>query len=159
MQSQPSERIDWRAVKVWQIQGVFKALTMAIPLVPAVFLVREFSWPLWVPVLLAVVVILYGIVEVALLPRLRWERWRYQVQQEEIDLQRGIWFIKRTLIPMGRVQHVDTRQGILMRRYGLATVIISTAAGAHQIPALREDIAGGLRDSIVRLAQVSDDVL
>jgi len=160
LRSEPCERIDLRALQVWKIHGVFKAMVLGIAgLAPAVFLLKKLNWPEWVPTLPVAVAVLYGALEVALLSRLRWERWRYEVSREEIYLQMGIWFIKRTLIPMVRVQHVDTRQGILMRRYGLTAVTISTAAGTHEIPALSEDVADGLRDRIARLARVSDDVI
>ena len=58
---------------------------------------------------------------------------------------------------MARVQHVDTRQGPLLRHYGLSTVTISTAAGTHEIPALADDVAGILRDRISELARVVDE--
>ena len=70
-------------------------------------------------------------------PKIIWERWRYEISEHEIDLCYGLWIRKRTIIPMVRVQHVDTKQGPLMNRFGLASVTISTAAGSHEIPALK----------------------
>ena len=63
-------------------------------------------------------------------------RWRYEVRESEIELQHGIFIVKRTLIPMVRVQHVDTSQGPILRKYDLAEITISTAATNHTIPAL-----------------------
>ena len=160
MRCEPSERIDLRIMQVWKISGVLRAILLgAVGYALAALLVRALHWEpwlTWLPIGLAVV---YGGLEVTVLPRLRWERWRYQVSGEEVYLQRGVWFIKRTLIPIARIQHVDTAQGILMRRYGLAAVDISTAAGTHQIPALAEEAADQLRDRIAALARVSDDVI
>jgi len=118
-----------------------------------------FHWPGWVPVIPAVIVLLYGTLEIGVLPELLWKHWRYEVSEEEVDLQRGIWLIKRTLIPLARVQHVDTRQGLIMRRYGLASVAISTAAGVHEIPALSVEVADELRDKISRLARTHENEL
>lgn len=158
MRSEPSERIDRRIVQVWRISGLLKALAIgAVGIGLALLLVKLFHWPDWMPTLPVAAVVIYGGLEVTVLPQLRWERWRYQVSSEEIYLQRGVWFIKRTLIPMTRIQHVDTVQGILMRRYGLAAVNASTAAGTHQIPALSEEAADELRDRIAGLARVSND--
>jgi len=53
--------------------------------------------------------------------------------------------VKRTLIPMIRVQHVDSSQGPLLKKYRLASVTISTAATVHEIPALDEEEAEELR--------------
>lgn len=62
------------------------------------------------------------------------------------------------MIPIARVQHVDTEQGPILRCYGLATVTISTAAGPHDIPALPFEKANEVRDKIVRMAGIIDDV-
>ena len=94
---------------------------------------------------------------ILLLPKLRWKRWRYEVREQEIELQHGVLIIKRTLIPMIRVQHVDTQQGPLLRKYQLSTVMISTAATVHEIPALDMHEAEELRRSISSLARVADE--
>ncbi len=91
-----------------------------------------------------------------LVPELRWRRWRWEVREHEIDLQRGIAVLRRTLIPMARVQHVETERGVLEQAYGLATVEIHTAAGAHKIPLLSDYDAGVLRARIAELARTAD---
>ena len=87
-----------------------------------------------------------------------WRTWRYEVGDQEVDLQRGVLVRTRTLIPMARIQHVDTRRGPLERRFGLATVVLHTAAGANQIPGLAASIADHVRDRIAALANVRDDL-
>lgn len=160
MRSEPSERIDLRIMQVWRISGLLRALLFgSVAFAVAVLLGKLFNWSQWLSMLPPAAAVVYGGLEVTVLPRLRWERWRYQVNGEEIYLQRGVWYIKRTLIPMTRIQHVDTAQGVLMRRYGLAAVDVSTAAGTHQIPALAEEAADELRDRIAALARVSGDVI
>src|SRR3954454_9257741 len=58
----------------------------------------------------------------AVVPELRWRRWRWEVREHEIDLLRGIFVVRRTLIPMARVQHVETERGLIGQALGLATV-------------------------------------
>ncbi len=92
-------------------------------------------------------------------PELRWRRWRWEVREHEIDLQRGILVVRRTLIPMARVQHVETERGLIGQALGLSTVEIHTAAGSHEIPLLRDDDAGRIRARIAELARTDvDDV-
>jgi membrane protein YdbS with pleckstrin-like domain len=102
---------------------------------------------------LALFVVLAGVV-----PDLRWRRWRYEIRSEEVDLQRGIVWISRTLVPLARIQHVDTQSGPLQRRFGLATVVFYTAAGANQIPDLSAPIAAGVRDRIAELTREQDEL-
>ena len=97
-------------------------------------------------------------VGVVAIPELRWARWRYEVRDEEIDLRHGTVTITRTLIPMLRVQHVDTTRGPLDQLLGLATVVVHTAAGRTTIPALDDEYAGRLRDQIARLARTADEL-
>jgi len=68
-----------------------------------------------------------------------------------------LFVMKRTLIPMIRVQHVDSSQGPLLKKYKLASVTIFTAATVHEIPALDEGEAEELRYHISRLARVADE--
>jgi membrane protein YdbS with pleckstrin-like domain len=89
-------------------------------------------------------------------PELRWRRWRWEVREHEIDLQRGILVVRRTLIPMARVQHVETERGLIGQALGLATVEIHTAAGSHAIPLLRDYDAGMMRARIAELARTDD---
>jgi membrane protein YdbS with pleckstrin-like domain len=89
-------------------------------------------------------------------PELRWRRWRWEVREHEIDLQRGILVVRRTLIPMARVQHVETERGLIDQALGLSTVEIHTAAGSHEIPLLRDGDAGAIRARIAELARTDD---
>ena len=95
---------------------------------------------------------------VALVPSLRWRRWRWEVRPEAIDIRHGTLTIRRTLVPMLRVQHVDTKRDLLQQWLGLATVVFHTAAGANQIPALPVAEAGRVRDRIAELARTADEL-
>jgi membrane protein YdbS with pleckstrin-like domain len=97
------------------------------------------------------------VVGTPLVPELRWRRWRWEVREHEIDLQRGILVVRRTLIPMARVQHVETERGVIGQWLGLSTVEIHTAAGSHEIPLLRDGDAGAIRSRIAELARTDAD--
>jgi uncharacterized protein len=95
---------------------------------------------------------------VFVLPPLLWRRWRYEIRPLEVDLQRGLVSITRTLVPMARVQHVDTRRGPLQRRMGLSTVVFYTAAGPNEIPQLANETAAEVRDRIAELTREADEL-
>jgi membrane protein YdbS with pleckstrin-like domain/GT2 family glycosyltransferase len=107
-------------------------------------------------VAVAVVAALLAIASVAVVPRVRLRRFRYEVREDEIDLRHGIVVQVRTLVPMVRVQHVDTRRTVLSQMFGLAAVVFHTAAGANEIPALREADAAAIRDRIADLARTPE---
>jgi len=60
-------------------------------------------------------------------------------------------------VPMTRVQHVDTTRGILEQTFSLATVVVHTAAGSHEIPLLSIPDADELRERIADLARTVDE--
>ena len=98
-----------------------------------------------------------GAVTAGLLPELRWRRWRYEIREEEVDLLRGALVVRRTIIPIRRVQHVDTESGPLRDSLGLATVTFHTAAGGVAIPALLKGEAERVRGRVAELARTRDD--
>ncbi|MGG7621744.1 PH domain-containing protein [Robertmurraya sp. GLU-23] len=155
--NEPQKRISDKALSVWRMTGAFSSVIVAILAGGVISLSSIFSWPIWIPIAGIAVAILHVYLYVYLFPMLRWKRWRYEVREQEIELQQGVFVVKRTLVPMIRVQHVDTRQGPLLKRYGLATVDVSTAATVHEIPALPMEEAEELRLFISRLARVADE--
>jgi uncharacterized protein len=92
------------------------------------------------------------------LPLVRWRSWRYEVRDEEIDLLRGAVVVRRSLIPMTRVQHVDTQRTPLSDLFELRSVTVHTAAGSHSVPALRPGDAAAIRDRIAALARQPDEL-
>lgn len=154
---EPQKKISERALPVWRISGAINSIFALLICGGIIALTMIFEWPTW---LIAVAIILF-IVEayfvIYLFPLLKWKRWRYEVREQEIELQQGIFIVKRTLVPMIRVQHVDTRQGPILRKYNLATVTVSTAATVHEIPALELEEAEEMRVFISRLARVADE--
>jgi membrane protein YdbS with pleckstrin-like domain len=109
----------------------------------------------WLARLAAAGVVVAGGVAV---PLVRWRTWRYEVRDEEIDLLRGALVVRRTLIPMTRVQHVDTQRTPLSDLFQLRSVTVHTAAGSHSVPALRPGDAAAIRDRIALLARQPDEL-
>ncbi|MFB6367091.1 PH domain-containing protein [Paenibacillus elgii] len=156
---EPQEQIDRKAIVVWRWSGFISSAVSALLAAVVFFLAHRFHWPGWIPVVLAAGVLAEIVLTVLVMPELRWKRWRYEVREDEIMLQQGVMFVKRTLIPMVRIQHVDTNQGPLLRAYGLSGITFSTAAGSHEIPALNNETAEALRVRIAELAKVSHEDL
>ena len=121
-------------------------------------LLRVADAPWFVAALPLLAALLLFVLSAGVTPDLRWRRWRYEIREDEVDLQRGIYWISRTLVPLARIQHVDTRSGPLQRRFGLATVVFYTAAGPNQIPELSAPVAAGVRDRIAALTKEQDEL-
>ncbi|WP_033826927.1 PH domain-containing protein [Bacillus andreraoultii] len=157
MIGEPAKRISERALTVWKIRGVITSIISLLITIFIIVLIHLFDWPKWISIVLSLLWIVESYFVIFFNPKLRWKIWRYEVREQEIEIQHGLWVITKTLIPMIRVQHVDHTQGPLLKKYHLATVQISTAATVHEIPALDEIEAEELRKVISKLARVADE--
>jgi membrane protein YdbS with pleckstrin-like domain len=152
---EPQQRLPEAAVGLWRlVLGLWCAglLVVALALMPVA---DNIGLPVWLVPLIALGL---GTAAVVAVPRIRWRRWRYDVREDEIDLRAGLWTIRRTLVPIRRVQHVDTETSLLQTFFDLATVRFYTAAGATEIPALKRDEAERIRSRVALLARTHDDV-
>lgn len=157
MRKPPQHAIDIRAIRVWRISAAILFTIIWLLLLVAGFLFYFWDWTLTYLYMTAVFLAVLSYLFIFLIPKLRYRRWRYEIFEQEIYIQNGILIRTRTLIPMIRVQHVDTEQGPIMNKFRVASVSISTAATTHLIPALSEEDASNLRDRISQLARVDED--
>ncbi len=148
----PTRRLSPQALWVWVANWVAGCIVaLVVGRMIAAGLPDGWDPVLWALPLAALVV------GTAVIPPLRWRRWRWEVREREIDLERGVLRVRRTLIPMMRVQHVETTRGVLEQALGLATVVVHTAAGSHTIPMLLDRDAGVLRARIADLARTEEE--
>jgi uncharacterized protein len=150
--AEPSRRLSPYALWVWRLQQV---VGWGVALVAGLIAAGPLDGVL--AVLVRVVPLVGLVVGMALVPPLRWRRWRWDVTPAAIDIRHGTLTVRRTLIPMPRVQHVDTTSDVIEQQLDLATVEVHTAAGSHRIPLLSERDAGLLRDRIAELARTADE--
>jgi membrane protein YdbS with pleckstrin-like domain len=149
---EPTRRLPRRARTLWRLEaGAWWVFAVGAGIGVSFALPSPWSTLAWVLPLL-------GLPAAVVVPELRWRRWRYEVRDDEIDLLHGAVTIVRTLVPIHRVQHVDTHRGVLEQLLGLSSVVFHTAAGANGIPALDTAEAAALRDRIALLTRTNDDL-
>jgi uncharacterized protein len=157
MRQPPKNTIAADAIKAWRITASIYEIIFWIAIIGFAIVTYYFELPYWYVLIAAFIGIISTYLSVIVLPKVRFRRWRYEIFEQEIYIQHGILIMSRTLVPMIRVQHVDTKQGPILKKYQLASVTISTAATTHEIPALLEEDASELRDRISALARVDED--
>lgn len=152
--SENSVKLPKRAITVWRINNSgWSLLLWCAPLFFwGLYLTGSgrYGWLVWG---VTGAVLLATILLIAVIPQVRWKEWYYHIDENEIELQNGVIILQQTLVPLNRVQHVDTRQGPVLGNFELADVIISTAATKHKIPALDTDTAEAVRKQILHFAR------
>jgi hypothetical protein len=89
-------------------------------------------------------------------PGRRYRSWGYRVEEDELHIQHGLWTRVRTVVPFGRVQHIDVAQGPIERQFGVARLILHTAgtrSSAVGLPGLESREAERIRDVIRSLVR------
>lgn len=145
----PARRLDPKIRTLWWVTGgIFTSvLALAGAITAALDLLNPF--PRFLPLVPAVV---SGVIA-AVLPALRYRRWRYELRERDLFVSKGAISIEMTAIPFDRMQFSETNQGPLDRMFGLAKLVVYTAAGkAGTIPGLNEQEAAELRDELSRVA-------
>jgi membrane protein YdbS with pleckstrin-like domain len=137
--------LDPNHVKLLRTQ----AAIAAVPFVIAA-LVGEIAGPLptglfAVPVLLAAAWLIVRV------PLRRHAARGYDLGADRLRVVRGLLLRSDTVVPFGRIQHIDVTQGPLERAYGLSTLVVHTA-GTHNasvaLPGLAQADAVAMREAI-----------
>lgn len=159
MRPPPRDQLDPRARTLWQLSGaIFTGVVLlGVVVVGTVLLRFTGASPAFVIGAGALAVLLSAL-SIWPIPNVEWTHWRYEIGEQEVDLQHGWLVVTRTLVPMAQIQHVDSRRGPLERRFGLSTVVLYTAAGSTEIPALDDAVAGEVRDRIAGLANLNQQL-
>ncbi|WP_240377056.1 PH domain-containing protein [Bacillus piscicola] len=156
---EPQQRISPDAVKVWRMSSLIEDFIAYVVLGALLFLHHSYNWVEWVGLILYILIILgviHSIYEIFIRPIYQQRTWRYDIDERHIQLKHGA--IKKThlIVPMTKVQYVNTNQGPLLRRYGLATIKVGTMASSHDIPAIPVKEAEELRTRIAFLAEITE---
>ncbi len=159
MRDLPPNQLNPKIKSVWRISdSIWIAvcfLTCFVPFAIVAAVEPGAGWSFIVLALIAVGFVVLLVVFVVVLPPVRYARWRYELTRDYLEIARGIIWRKRTVIPFIRVQNTDTKQGPVLRAFGLSSVTVSTAAGEHEIPGLGNEEAELLRDRAAELARLA----
>jgi len=94
------------------------------------------------------IIIILSFLNVVLFPKIRYERYKYLVSMEKIEVKKGLFVIKKTIIPIERVQKIELTSGPIDRVFDLSTVVIYTAAGNTTIKFLNSKEAQNLSEKV-----------
>jgi membrane protein YdbS with pleckstrin-like domain len=142
---EPAHQVSERAPDYWRTTAAIGAvfwLVCAIGAAAAAILTPSgwWTWLIWLAVALMVLAPLPGLTFV---PKVRFRIHRWEVTEIAVHVRHGWLTVVDEIVPLSRVQTVDSAQGPLMRHFGLRMVTISTAssAGIVEIACLDDALA------------------
>lgn len=153
---EPSHRVSERAPAYWRVTAAVGAAVCwlaAIGLGVTAALVPG-GWWTWAMAASAVVLLAAPVPWLTVAPRIRYDVHRWEVSDIAVHVRHG--WLSRTdeIVPLSRVQTVDSTQGLLMRVFGLRTVTVQTAssAGTVAIACLDDAVA---QEVVARLVAIT----
>jgi hypothetical protein len=144
------EHVEPRVVSYWRLRATLWMVVLILLLLVVGLLSAVFGLWWLAPLTVLVGVLWLGVV--LALTRRRYERLAFQVDDELLVLRGGVVVHYQQVIPISRMQHIDTEQGPLERLFGLTSLAVFTAGGGAatvRIPGLSPQRAGQLRDDLL----------
>jgi uncharacterized protein len=145
--------LDPRVITLWRLQRIVRTATVGVAVAVGLGFAARSAGGAELGVAVGIGWVLFQLLMAAVWPALEFRNFRFAVREHDLLVQSGVLFRRWSVIPLGRIQHLDTRQGLLERALGLVRLHVYTAAGMSadgSIPGLDRQEAEALRDELAR---------
>jgi uncharacterized protein len=150
----PRNPVDRRAIGWWTANLLLLVLAPVVVLAVLGLLIPPARFWLVAP---AVLIAAVGLPAAVALPRWWFRVHRWEVTATAVYTRTGWFWQEWRVAPLSRIQTVDTRRGPLEQRFGLSTVVVTTASakGSLTIPGLDRAVAEDLAEQLTVTTQAS----
>ena len=140
------DKLSKKSIKCMFIATLAQFLISSSILLVAWLIFKEHLPQIVVNIIIGIVALdfLYLIVS----PKVRYERYRYSITEDAIDVIEGFIFIERSIVPIGRLHKISIEKGPIDRMFNMAKVIVTTAGGDITIRFLEDEKSEFIADSL-----------
>lgn len=145
---------------VWQLRTLTSLVVFIFLFLGSAYFLKEKNWfsnwqfLTWLG--LAIFVALAHFISF-LMVNYRYTYHRYEIEEKDVAIQEGYWNRSTTYVPFSRIQHLESDQGIFLRKNNLVSLTISTAATEHVLSGLTVEEAEALKKQIMNLIKVDKE--
>lgn len=144
-------KLDNRAVKSWRIaRGIVFGIVL-ITYITLLVLGQVINFPSFVNWIIAGVgatLLMVLLVSIFAFSKLEYMQWKYFISKDRVEIIHGIFFVKRVIIPVIRIQNIKISQGPVNRSLGLCNIEIFIASGSFEIPCLNKEVADSISENL-----------
>ncbi len=144
-------KLDKRAVKSWRIGRLIAFLILLLITVPLGLFLGFSDWhSAWKLILIGAMTLLdiYLFLGLLLYPELEYRQWGYIVEEDRVVIRHGIFFVKKVIIPIIRIQNITVSQGPINRKLGIYSLEMSLASGSFAIEGLNKETADFISENL-----------
>lgn len=130
--------LDKKAKKVMLLTALIQAVAFSAAVLGAMY------WFIGAEKLLlsaAAATAFFALLWVIFVPAVRFKRYRYMITPDRIEVIEGVFWIKRTVVPIDRVHQISVSKGPLDSAFGVAKVQVITAGSTAVMRFLNEEKA------------------
>lgn len=97
--------------------------------------------------------VIYGMVAVIIIysfivPKIRYERYRFRLTEEEFAVRKGLMVTKTEIVPIERLHKIEVSSGPIFRAFGLKEIKVTTAGGEINVSYLEDEVADKIAEHL-----------
>jgi len=146
--------LDKKGITVMRINalivGVISLIITGIVATP-LYLEIENIFIKLIIILITLIILIFISLNVLLFPVIRYNRYKYLITDERIEVKKGLFLITTSIIQIKRIQKIELSNGPIDRKFNLSNVNIFTAAGVVDIKFLNNKEAREISDKVNQL--------
>lgn len=136
--------LDKKAIAVMRINALISGVIIGIIVIATMYFILTESKEKMVNIItliIGILILINVLLNIFLYPVIRYNRYKYLVTEEKIEVKKGLFLITRSIIQIKRIQKIELSSGPIDRKFNLSNVNIFTAAGVVDIKFLNSEEA------------------
>lgn len=138
------QKLNRKAISCMFIAGLVQLVIIGVAIGAVIFISEAEKLVIIVGGILFGLDLLYVLIS----PKIRYERYRYLLNDEEIDVIEGFIFTQRNIVPIERLHKIAVMKGPIDRIFGLAKIVVTTAGGDVTIRFMEDEKAAKIAMSL-----------
>lgn len=149
------EKLNKRAIFCIFIYDLIEIMIKYIILMLILYIPLKF-FPKIISIIL-IILILKDIIYLMIGPKIKYERYRYYIGEDSIEVKEGFLFVEMNIVPIERIHKITIKKCPIDKLFNLSKVILTTSGGDVTIKFLSDEkvkvISSILNDKINEIAR------
>lgn len=145
-------------VRYWRIKAFIHCLIFLVILISLYFL-NQFldliNVPEWTLLFVLLILVAQWLFYIAFRPSLKAKHWRYDLNENQLIIFKGLWVRQQISIPLMRVQNIESDIGPIAKAFDIAELRVTTASQTNYLPELKREEAFEIQRNIQENIQTS----